>query len=316
MTAATLAPPPVAAAATLEEVPCAICGSREQRELYPPLPPGRELSPVFAASTGVRGATRIVRCVDCGLAYVSPRLRADLVAAAYREGVDPLYVAQAGPRRRSFRRNLAYVARYRAPGRLLDVGCAAGYFLDVCAEAGWSVCGIEPNRGFVADARLRHGDRVAEGSLADGGSGAERTRLAGPFDVITMWDVLEHATDPRVELQAAYRLLKPGGLLFVNFPDIGSLAARLTGSAWWFLLSHHLYYFTPRSLTALLESEGFSIVARSRYWQTLELGYLAGMLGLYSPSVASLLAASFRVARVDRLPISYTAGQITLVAAR
>lgn len=316
MTVATLAAPRTATAPPLEPVACAICGATEQRELYPPLPPARELSPAFAASTGIRGATRIVSCASCGLVYVSPRLRPELIAAAYRDADDPLYVAQAEPRRRSFSRNLAFVSRYARRGRLLDVGCAAGYFLDVCLDAGWDARGIEPNRGFVAAARERHGDRVSEGILSGGGEAVRRLAEAGPYDAITMWDVLEHATDPRRELAAAYGLLRPGGLLFVNFPDIGSWSARLTGSAWWFLLSHHLYYFTPRSLGVLLESEGFSTVARARYWQTLELGYLAGMTGLYSKGLARMLGAAFSAARIDRVPLSYAAGQVTLVAAR
>ena len=295
----------------LEPVSCALCGGNSPIELYPPLPEARNLSPAFAASTGVRGVARIVRCPDCELRYVSPRLPAGHILAAYRDAIDPYYVAQADARRRAFGRTLRQVARYACRGRLLDVGCAAGYFLDVARDAGWNAQGVEPNLEFVRLARKRHADAVHEGTLAELAAAA-----AEPFDVITMWDMLEHSTDPRSEIAAAYRLLRPGGLLFVNFPNIASMSARLTGSAWWFLLSHHLFYFSPATLGRLLESEGFGVIARTSCRQTLELGYLAGMLRLYSPGMAVGLQRALAAARLHRLPLSYYAGQVTLVAAK
>ncbi|MFN7976235.1 MAG: class I SAM-dependent methyltransferase [Acidobacteriota bacterium] len=294
-------------------VPCALCGIHvpgQEIELYPALAPSRSVSPVFAASTGVRGTTRIVRCRECDLVYVNPRLADGAILDAYRQSVDPLYVCQADPRRRSFERNVRMVHRYAAPGRLLDVGCAAGYFLDAAQKAGWDAYGLDPNRDFIARAQERHGLAVFEGTLAT------VPLEAGSFDVITMWDVLEHTTDPRAELRRAYALLRTGGLLFVNFPNIGSLLARLSGSSWWFLLSHHLYYFTPATLTRILEGEGFGVIARSRYWQTLELGYLAGMARLYSEGAARGCERILSATGLARRRLSYYAGQMTLVAAK
>ena len=293
-----------------EEVPCLFCGTREPQLLYPALDHQRELSPVFAAATGVRGLCRIVRCPDCRLAWVSPRLPSRVIAEAYRQSEDPLYVAQAEARRRSFRRNLALVNRYARGGRLLDVGCAAGYFLDVCRDAGWDAHGIEPNAGFVTMAQSRHGPAVTEGTLSSSSFEPQS------FDVVTMWDVLEHSTDPRLELEIGARLLRPGGLLFVNFPNIESLSARLTGPRWWFLLSHHLYYFTPSTLRRLLEQVGFGVLSRHLNLQTLELGYLAGMMRLYSDRLAEATGTVLSATRLDRLRFSYYAGQLTLVAAK
>ncbi|HET8647778.1 MAG TPA: class I SAM-dependent methyltransferase, partial [Vicinamibacteria bacterium] len=137
----------------------------------------------------------------------------------------------------------------------------------------------------------------------------------GSLDLLSMWDVLEHTTDPAAVLDRAHELLAPGGTLALSVPDYGSLAARAMGRRWVFLLTVHLYYFTRTTLAALLRRCGFEPLRFRPHLQTLELGYVAmraqpylGPLGAVGRRVVSAL-------RLDRAPLLYWVGQ-TMVLAR
>jgi 2-polyprenyl-3-methyl-5-hydroxy-6-metoxy-1,4-benzoquinol methylase len=131
--------------------------------------------------------------------------------------------------------SLHTIKRHVSGGRLLDVGCATGYFLNA-ARLDFEVSGVEPSRWAVDYARTRLHLNVTEGHLE-----AVDLPLEG-FDVITMNDVIEHFSDPRAALERSAALLRPGGILYLVTPDIGSLSARVLRGRWWGLRPAHLYY--------------------------------------------------------------------------
>ena len=102
----------------------------------------------------------------------------------------------------------------------------------------------------------------------------EQNYPARSYDVVTLWDVLEHTPDPKTEVRETHRLLKEDGLLVINYPDIGSWIARLMGRSWVFLLDVHLYYFTRATIRKLLEDAGFEIVRIRPHFQRLGCGYV------------------------------------------
>ena len=104
---------------------------------------------------------------------------------------------------------------------MLDVGTANGSFLKVAKDAGWDVAGCEPNLWMTEWCRKNYGITVTAGTLFDGHYRDEE------FDIITFWDVLEHTADPMKNLQECMRILRPGGLLVLNYPDIGAWISRL-----------------------------------------------------------------------------------------
>ncbi len=134
------------------------------------------------------------------------------------------------------------------------------------------------------------------------------------FDVVTLWDVLEHTPDPNAVLKECARVLKPAGLLVVNYPDIHSSIARLLGRRWVFLLSVHLYYFTSDTLKAMLGEVGFRQVARRTHWQTLELGYILFRMEAYLGGLARLLGRLVKALRLSTLQIPYWMGQMLVIA--
>jgi len=188
------------------------------------------------------------------------------------------------------------------------VGCASGFFLKVARDRGWDAEGVEPNKWLVKWGNEQFGLRMKAATMREANFPAES------FDVITMWDVLEHTPDPDAELKEAHRLLKRGGFLLVNIPDSGSSFARVFGKRWWFVLSVHLYYFTTKTLKAMLEKNGFSVVVRKRYFQTLSLAYLIRMLKHLAKNPVGSIASDTmgsvaRVLRMEKFPMTYYAGQ-------
>jgi SAM-dependent methyltransferase len=136
------------------------------------------------------------------------------------------------------------------------------------------------------------------------------------FDVVTLWDVLEHTPDPKHVLLECWRVLKPGGLLVVNYPDIDSMVSRIMGRKWVFLLSVHLYYFTPLTIRKILEDTGFKFVDSAKHWQSLELGYILFRMGPYLPKISNYIHNLVKKLGMNQLRIPYWMGQVLIIAER
>src|SRR5881628_2636915 len=202
--------------------------------------------------------TLIVKCADCGLVRQETRplaaaaiYDADYYATDNPKGGYANYFLDSDVNRRTFHDRIhAIERRYGRKGRLLDVGCALGDFLMEAKDAGWDVEGVEISHYAAQRARER-GLRVTAGRIED------LDLPAASFDVITLYDSIEHMTDPVATLAAVHRLLVPGGLVHVVTPNVGGLQARALGRFWYhFKPGEHLFYFTPETLRATLERSG------------------------------------------------------------
>jgi 2-polyprenyl-3-methyl-5-hydroxy-6-metoxy-1,4-benzoquinol methylase len=255
---------------------------------------------------GHRQHRAIWRCRECGLLFQFPVPSAADLEATYRAVEDPLYLAERENRYRTFRRVVAGIG----PGagrRLLDVGAYCGYFLDVAREAGFAAEGLELSAWAARHARGL-GFAVHERTMAEHARGGAR------YDVVTAWDVVEHLCDPRAELAAAFSLLSPGGELRLSTIDAGSLAARILGSRWPWLMDMHLVYFDRRNVRAMLEGAGFRVTEIRDYTHTVSLGYLLDKLAASFPAASSALSAISRVVP-SRLAVPVNAGDNMLVVA-
>lgn len=298
--------------ALLESVPCNLCGADDYEIIYPPryeLAKPEEIANTFRSSGDEVLLDQLVKCKSCGLQYLNPRLRADVVIEGYSIGSDEMFVSQVAGRERTFAKSLRMIERLRPQrGRLLDVGTAGGSFLAVAKQAGWDVAGCEPNRWMCEWANAHYGLHVVPGTAFD-------MKLASDtFDIVTLWDVLEHTPDPKATLAECKRVLKRGGLLVVNYPDIESLVSRLMGRRWVFLLSVHLYYFTDKTLPRMLEELGFRVVQRRRHWQTLELGYILLRMEAYLKPVARALGLLVKRLGLAHVQLPYWMGQNLVIA--
>lgn len=230
----------------MEDTPCPMCGADDGEPLVEGgdlLHPGPE-------------RFRMVSCRRCGHLYQNPRPTPAEIGRHYPPGYAPFQRAiedEPHPLRRLERRYGRWMrcsAVQRAAGgagRLLDVGCATGIFLDGMRRMGWQVSGIEPSEPAARYARERFGLEVFSGLLE------EAPYPAASFDAITLWDVLEHVHDPRRTLADLARLLRPGGLLVLSLPNPDSLEARFLREHWlgWDL-PRHLNLFRPPLLRSHL----------------------------------------------------------------
>jgi 2-polyprenyl-3-methyl-5-hydroxy-6-metoxy-1,4-benzoquinol methylase len=224
----------------------------------------------------VNGFT-LVRCATCGLIYVNPMPDAETLRAHYS---NPAYFAGQADQGYAdytamhkalhphFERRLDQLAARRPPpGRLLDFGCADGFFLQLARARGWQISGVELSAEMAQTASATLGIPVATDLAA---------LPAGDFDAITLWEVVEHLPAPLDTLRTFYKRLRPGGVLMLSTPNTGHWQAQRRPDLW---ISYrppsHLLYFTARTLTDALERAGFTQVSVER---TMPLPPLPGWL--------------------------------------
>lgn len=224
-----------------------------------------------------KAEAEIFRCGDCGLEFWNPAagFRAEkLYDAAYFDdasaghGYDD-YADLEPVLRLNFASRLARIPRPPRAGRLLDIGAAFGFAVSEARRAGWDATGIE-----ISIAAARRASAAAPGRVLV--ANALRTPFAADaFDVVTLWDVLEHLSDPHAAIAEVARLLRPGGRLVLSTGDVGSLAARLSGARWHlYTLPEHLFFFSRRSLRELLATHGLRIECARAESSVYTVGYL------------------------------------------
>lgn len=296
----------------LESVICNSCGQDDFTVVYPPqyeLANPEKIQETFRSSGDEILLDQLVRCNNCSLQYLTPRLRTDVVIAGYSEGTDEMFVSQAAGRERTFAKSMNLIEKYSPQrGKLLDVGTAGGSFLAVAKGRGWEVAGCEPNKWMTEWGKKEYGIEIVPGTIFD------MELQDNSFDVVTLWDVLEHTPDPKLILKECNRVLKPGGLLVVNYPDINSLIARLMGRRWVFLLSVHLYYFTVETIKVMLAQTGFKLLKKRRHWQSLELGYILFRMQAYVPGLAKFGGKLVEAIGLKNLQFPYWMGQVLVLA--
>lgn len=212
-----------------------------------------------------RGGYRVVTCEQCGLRYLDRQPTAADVDALYGAGYfqhasagDPgydRYLEEVEHIRRTFDHRLKFLP---APGpgkRLLDVGAAIGLFVERARLVGWEAVGLDPSSWACQYAVEVLKQPVQCGTVEHAGF------LPASFDVVTMWEVIEHLPHPRSTLATVAPLLRPGGLVILSTPDAGSLVARLLGRRWpgWGKVPEHLTFFDKQSLGRVLRDSGFRV---------------------------------------------------------
>jgi SAM-dependent methyltransferase len=195
-------------------------------------------------------------CTSCGFGFLDPETAGAEYDDEYFEnyaGGD--YLAHEAQRRHESQLRLDSIAPIvPAPARLLEVGAAAGFFLDEARRRGYTVRGIEPNAEMAAHARTLGLEVTA--------SGLEDAQLEpGVFDLACAFHVLEHLPDPVQALAQIAAAVRPGGWIAVEVPNAASAAARRHGRAWQPLdLPYHLGHHSPGSLRTALIRAGLEVV--------------------------------------------------------
>lgn len=256
----------------------------------------------FDRLSGVGGRFPVVRCRACELIRTNPRPNAASIGAYYPDDYGPYRSSRVASRRPEPQRGALFGVARRVwrkfvkfhiedlpplpPGRLLEIGCASGAYLQRMRELGWQAQGIEFSPTAAQAARNAGFDVQA--------CAVEAARPPSqPVNLVVGWMVIEHLHDPVAALRKLASWTSPGGWLAISTPNAGSLDFSLFKDAGYALhVPNHLYHFTPRTLTRLLAASGWEV--RKVYHQRL-LNNLVGSIGHWlrdrgsSPRIADAL---------------------------
>lgn len=269
----------------MEHVNCAICN-------------GERLKPLFQKAARDGEAFTLASCARCGLQFLTPRPTADEIGKYY----DDAYFTKRTERgydnyfsestRREIRRvielNLRDLGFFEmeegitGDKRVLDIGCAAGYFLSYMAERGWDVTGVDISESCVEFARGA-GLTVYQDDYLD-------ITFSGKFDIITLWASLEHLHRPGLFLAKAREELRDGGRIYISTCRTGGPFMKLSGKEWrYYNFPEHLYFFSRPALRKILEQNGLRVVRYATY------GSGFGRAGSTARRLADFAAKNFRM---------------------
>lgn len=286
----------------LKEVNCDFCCQNSVKVVFPQtIDAGVSEKFGYACSNNRHGEHyRVVRCKNCGLLYCSPRFSQLNIEFGYQKVQDVLYQKEAQGRRKTFQRNLKNLLKFVPKGELLDVGCSLGIFLDEARKAGWDGQGIEPSEWCVQQGKKTLGLNISQGTYRD------IPRLSQQFDVITMWDVLEHLDSPMDALRISHSALREGGILAFSTVDIGSLYARLLGRKWPWLMTMHIYYFDRKRIRQYLRKAGFKLLSVRVYKHIVSAEYLLYKLKKINRFLFFLMNIIYRIIRLFKKEVFLT----------
>jgi 2-polyprenyl-3-methyl-5-hydroxy-6-metoxy-1,4-benzoquinol methylase len=260
----------------LENVTCNNCGKDSSRKLF------------------IKNHFRIVQCLNCGLVYTNPRVKRDFANSIYdstyfksRDSVTSGYENYLKERptiEATFRRRINFIFRHAHSfeksenPRILDIGCAMGFLLNLFRELGWQTEGVELSDFASSYARDELNLSVRQGTL---------NTLSFPndnYDLLTSWDVIEHSYNPKEDIKMMHKLTKKGGYVALITPNRASLHARLVGQKWveYEKPEEHLYFFEKNILIKILRDVGFETVATTTSGKYVSLGFALNRLKSYS----------------------------------
>ena len=257
----------------------------------------------------------VCRCGACDLVYLTPRLHEAQLEAFYADeyfsgghevGYDsyekdrPLY-------EKTFARRLKFIRRFKPAGKLLDVGCGLGFFLDVAQRWGFESWGLDCSRYAAERCRERFPGKIRQGFLRPGLFPEKY------FDVVSMFDLFEHVYHPREFLRAVHRIIKDDGIVIITTPNYESALSLVSGRRWVsYKIPEHVYYYTPRTLgrmvgplfeVALVRSEG----------QYCSVSFLAERTKTLSRPLGGGLLRAAHYLGAEGLPVYVNSGSMTAV---
>lgn len=200
----------------------------------------------------------LIKCKYCGLIRSDDKFfilnPAKLYDINYFNGKDYVnYQEEEIALSKNFKNRIEEIRKFKKNGKLLDVGCAYGFFLKIAKESGYNAEGVEINKKVASVAKKNSNCRIHVGNLG-------KLNLK-KYDIITMFDVIEHLKNPAEYIQKCYKLLNKDGLLIIETGNIESSLARLQKVKWRLIVPNiHLYYFSNFTLSKLLTTNGFRLV--------------------------------------------------------
>jgi 2-polyprenyl-3-methyl-5-hydroxy-6-metoxy-1,4-benzoquinol methylase len=231
----------------------------------------------------------LLRCAACSLVWLSCAPRPEEMQRHYTKAYHRLISCAGDKPAKRWKARKIDLARHKQSGALLDLGCSSGSFLESIRNESWKLYGIEMSPDCARTAETRCGAQVFVGDILDAPFPPET------FDVITCFDVLEHLYEPRRVMAKVAQWLKPGGVFYVQVPNIDSAEAHVFGTYWHGLeLPRHLFHYSPDSLRILANTaELRSVLLETRRNQAV------------GTSLRYVWDDAFRSLGIRRTPVAY-----------
>jgi len=254
----------------LEMTPCPVCRSSDMFALHTFEP------------------FKVVSCRNCGLIYLNPRMKESAMMKVYQEneyfsdsgdsGYQYVnYASQEESMRMTFRRFLKELKKFGiTSGRLLELGCGYGYFLDEAKHCFSYLAGTELSQDAGDNARKISGADVYIGDVS-----SLPNELCG-FDLIVSINVIEHIYSPAEFILSLKKRLREGGRILIATPDIGSIWYKIMQRRWSsFKIPEHVVYYTKNTLTSLLLRAGFHNIMEIPFHHAFPFGLITSKLGIH-----------------------------------
>jgi len=190
-------------------------------------------------------------------------------------------------------------------GKIIDLGCSTGTFLSVAKERGWNVYGIELSTWAVSEAKRLHQLDIKQGSII----AALKNFSDNYFDVVVLFDVIEHLEAPGPFIHMAVQKLRPGGMLVITTPNIESVMARFTKERWYAIVPSHLIYFSPKTVKQLLHRYSLQAIDIQTHTRFFSLGYIGFRLQGFSSIIFRIIGVLLKQSLLKGIviPINFRA---------
>jgi len=195
----------------------------------------------------------IFKCLDCGIVFLGNEMDDASMKGLYRYyGQDTFTDSLSPVTRLRYERLLDIFDRYRKNNAIIDVGCGAGHFMLSASERGWRADGTEISDEAI-ELSVKKEQKVIRGDIAS--LVIEKHR----YDIATLFELMEHASDPEGIVKKIAYIVRPGGLVYITTPNYNSIARILLGRRWGIFHKEHIFYFTAENLMSLLNKYNFKI---------------------------------------------------------
>ncbi len=236
---------------------CLNCGSRNLKTLFQV----KKSNTVF----------KYLKCINCTLIFIDPllELRQQFKLYDYKSTIEHsnrknfnLRLLNQTRITSNLLRNYALfcfkqrknkILNLKSKGRLIDIGCGEGDFLNMFDRKDWKVSGVEINPNLAKEAKIKTKAQIYTQPI-------QTLNLKNSADIVTMWHVLEHMDTPQSVLAKIYKILKKGGFLVIEVPNGDGIYLKVFGKYWQLLITpEHLFFWTKKSLSSALKKEGFVV---------------------------------------------------------
>ena len=234
----------------------------------------------------------IYACKSCKTEFIHPQLNEEKLKELYSKKYYDAWGVSGNTEEKvvrkmkmtTFNLYLDTIKKYKTGGKILDIGCATGYFLDAALQDGFEPYGVEISEYASRIAKEKFGsENIFTGTIEDVNFPNDS------FDVIVMSDLLEHVRNPLITLKKIFNLLKKDGVVFITTPDTDSFSNKLMGKGWSHYKTEHFFYFNFNSFKHLAQECGFEIDFFSKTKKALNIEYLYNQFKIYKHPVLTPL---------------------------